>query len=296
MEKEQWLRHLKKWLPTPLEKQLRKVRDNYLRKYRYVSLPEEVYQTGKTYKISFCTTCMNRLFHLRQTYLKNIKDNISYPQVEFVLIDYNSQDGLEQWAQDHLAEYINSGKVTYYKTSEPTFFHASIAKNLAHKLASGDILCNLDGDNFTGKDFAFYINYLYQRHGLNALLHFRKEPYWGVEGRIAISADNFYKLGGYDESFLPTGHEDYDLVDRARAFGLDYRPIAVENFLRYLSNSTKEKAENCGPDYQNYYHMELTNKAQSHENIRLGKLVANPSGVEEVVLYKNFTTETISVK
>jgi hypothetical protein len=32
------------------------------------------------------------------------------------------------------------------------------AKNIAHQIATGDIVCNLDADNYTGKDFAFYIN------------------------------------------------------------------------------------------------------------------------------------------
>ena len=49
------------------------------------------------FKISFCTTCKERLRHLKQTLPKNIKDNSNYPFIEFVILDYNSQDGLGDW-------------------------------------------------------------------------------------------------------------------------------------------------------------------------------------------------------
>src|SRR5690606_33709522 len=136
------------------------------------------------------------------------QDNESYPAVEFVLINYNSEDQLHEWAQDVLRPYIEKGIVNYYFTPEPRFFHASIAKNLAHKVATGDIVCNLDGDNFTGKDFAFYLNYVVNKRGDNYIFHFKKAPYWGTEGRIALTRKNFLALGGYDESFEPIGHQD----------------------------------------------------------------------------------------
>lgn len=286
-----------KILPPVVERAIRGFRDKYLRSYHFEELPKEIYSSDlKYYSISFCTTCMNRLFHLKHTLETNIKKNQNYPNIEFVLIDYNSKDGLESWAKKKLGKYIKSGVLNYYKTNVPEKFHASIAKNLAHKVAKGQILCNLDGDNFTGEDFAFYINYLINKHGENSLLHFRKEPFWGTEGRIVLSADNFKKIGGYDESLLPIGHEDHDLLNRAKAFGLDYKNIQVENFLKYLSNTTREKAENCVGNDESYYQLEQTNKVTSDNNIKLGRLEANTGGTKEVVLYKNFTLESIIVK
>ena len=44
-------------------------------------------------QISFCITCMNRLKHLQETLEKNILDNFLVDEVEFVVLDYNSQDG-----------------------------------------------------------------------------------------------------------------------------------------------------------------------------------------------------------
>ena len=48
-------------------------------------------------KISFCTVCMNRLQYLMQTLPVNIAGNIDYPNLEFVVLNYNSKDDMENW-------------------------------------------------------------------------------------------------------------------------------------------------------------------------------------------------------
>ena len=69
---------------------------------------------------------------------------MGYEQLEFVLLDYNSQDGMEEWVKENLSQHISSGKVSYYKTFEPSSFKHSHAKNLALKLASNNIVCSID--------------------------------------------------------------------------------------------------------------------------------------------------------
>jgi hypothetical protein len=280
-------------LSNRIERLVRDFRDKFLRKYNHEKLPDEIYnQDIPRLRISFCTTCMNRLFHLKETYLKNIKDNLEYKNVEFVLINYNSKDTLHEWAKVNLKKYIDAGIVNYYHTNEPQLFHASIAKNLAHKVATGDIVCNLDGDNFTGKDFAFYINYLYHKEGLNNLYHFAKAPFWGTEGRIVMSKKHFFELGGYDEALEPTGHEDHDLMDRAKAYGVKYHRIGIENFLHYLSNSTLEKVANVSDKKVDFYELESRNRETSTQNILNNKLKANPAGWGLVPLFKNFEEQS----
>ena len=127
-------------------------------------LPEEIFSTDLPHlKISYCTTCMGRLNHLQKTYLKNIQNNIDYGNIEFVLINYNSNDGLDEWAQKNLSKLIENGTVKYFLTKDPAHFHMAKAKNLAHRLATGQILVNLDADNYLGKNNAFYLNYLYSK-------------------------------------------------------------------------------------------------------------------------------------
>jgi len=169
-------------------------------------------------RVSFCTTCMGRLEHIKKTLLKNIRDNDDYPDIEFVLLDYNSNDGLEQWVREHCARELASGRLVYYQTKKPDHFHMARAKNIAHDLATGEILCNVDADNFTGKDFAYYINSVFDREPRSLLVHDLVVK--GCGGRIVISADDFRALGGYNEIMTGWGYEDRDFILRAERLGL----------------------------------------------------------------------------
>ena len=62
-------------------------------------------------KISFCTVCMNRLHHLKMTLQKNISDNRDYSNLEFIILDYNSSDGLGEYIRDNFNEEILNKKL-----------------------------------------------------------------------------------------------------------------------------------------------------------------------------------------
>jgi hypothetical protein len=284
---------ISKIIPEKLERKIRNFRDQYLRNYNDEILPKEIYDSSlQKKKISFCTTCMNRHYHLRQTIIRNIEDNKAYQNAEFVLVNYNSGDGLHEWAKRYLTPYIEAGDLQYFYSPHHKYFHASKAKNLAHFLSTGEIVCNLDGDNFTGKDYAFYINYLFNTHNDNTIYQFKKAPYWGTEGRIVLTRKNFDALGGYDESFHPTGHQDHDLMDRAKLMGLEYKNITIENFLHYLSNSTAEKSKGLSDEKVNYYTLRDLNRVKSQENLNAMRLVANTDvDWRKIEVYKNFSNE-----
>lgn len=181
----------------------------------------------KTYfRISFCITCMNRLPHLKKTLRKNIRHNFDYPNLEFILLDYNSNDGLQKWVFKNFKRELANNTLVYYRTTEPQYIHLAYAKNISHLLASGDIVCNLDADNYTGRDFAFFINStmqaapdvigVYQKNYRNGRKFVK-----GCGGRIFLTKENFSKLGGYDDNFIGWGHEDNDLKIRAYTLGLE---------------------------------------------------------------------------
>ncbi|KKL80749.1 hypothetical protein LCGC14_2001600, partial [marine sediment metagenome] len=71
--------------------------DIYYDKYGFIWDGKFTSNIRKIYKISFCTTCMGRLYNLKETLPKNIEANGEYPNVEFVILDYNSSDGLGDW-------------------------------------------------------------------------------------------------------------------------------------------------------------------------------------------------------
>lgn len=197
------------------------------------------------HKISFCTVCMNRLHHLKETLPVNISDNENYPELEFVILDYNSGDELEGYIKNNLHELIRNGRVVYYRTNAPDYFDRSHSRNLCFKLATGNIVCNVDADNYTGKDFAFFINECFNRHSDIFLTtiggkHSTKDSL----GRICMKKDNFIELRGFDERMSCYGFEDNDMVNRLLQAGLSAIIIEDPNFLKSIRHSTFERIAN----------------------------------------------------
>ncbi len=69
------------------------------------------------------------------------------------MVDYGSSDGLSQWVWRHFESDIQQGRLRFFEVKNEVRWNVSKAKNLAHRLARGDYLFNLDADNFvTDKD------------------------------------------------------------------------------------------------------------------------------------------------
>ncbi len=203
-------------------------------------------------KISLCVTSMNRLHHLAQTLPRNLADNSSYPNVEIVLLDYNSSDGLEKWAKQNLREWIKAGRLVYFRTSDAAHFNRSHARNLAFRLATGDIVCTIDADNFTGRGFAHYVNERFNRYQDIYLrpdfdgAHVRLRDAFG---RICVRKKDFLKIEGYDERLVEYGYEDIDLCRRLEKLGLKPRLIEDERHLQYIDHGNRERVGN-GPIFR----------------------------------------------
>ena len=198
-------------------------------------------------RISICTVCMNRLFHLRKTLPVNIRENMNYPDIEFVLLDYNSSDGLEQWVRSNMMHYIESGILKYYRTTEPAYFSMSHSKNMISTLASGNILCMMDADNYAGANYAAWINSVFVQKGNNSVVSaFTSDglKYIDMGGKITFHRHLFNKARGFDESFVGYGMDDKDLLVRLeKAGGI---PITIENkgFMRFIGHSATERLNN----------------------------------------------------
>lgn len=184
---------------------------------------------------------MNRLNHLRQTLIQNIEDNLSYKNVEFVLLDYNSSDGLEDWAKRDLQKYIDLGVLHYYRTDEPESFHRSHSRNIAMKLGTGEILCNLDADNFLGKDFAFFINYQFSYNSQIFLTSGLRD---GSYGRLCVRRNDFLKTKGYDEVMSGWGYEDDDLYGRLSNLKLKRVEFFDDTFAQIIEHEIEESILN----------------------------------------------------
>lgn len=190
---------------------------------------------------------MNRLTYLRQTLPANIEQNLHHPNVEFVLLDYNSQDDLEDWVKTTLKDHIESGILKYYRTYEPPYFHLSHSKNMALKLASGNIICLVDADNFAGPSYIDWVDSCFDGQGSNAIittLEKTRIPLRDQGGKLAFSRELLHSVKGFDESLVGYGIDDVDLVNRLEKAGGERVFIREERFLQFLGHSTEERLKN----------------------------------------------------
>lgn len=162
------------------------------------------------------------------------KDN---PNVEFVVLDYGSEDGLGDWIKQNYQAEIDSGRLRYARYEAPHFKMAH-AKNMAHRLATGDVLCNVDADNFIAKDFSKWLEEKFDKN-INSVVTYTSITFAddvqhklkrlgglpasvnGAGGRLAISRDNFNRLRGYDETYSAWGFDDSNLGARAMKIGAE---------------------------------------------------------------------------
>ena len=172
----------------------------------------------KQHRVSIVTTCMDRLCNLRETLPRNIEDNRDYPDLEFVLLDYNSKDGLSNWVSENMMPHVESGLLVYCYTPYPTHYSMVHSRNVAFKLATGDVVHSVDADHYTGPGFAAYTNRLANARPAKAVFGKGKRM---LRGRLGFYRREFVEeLGGYDENFVGYGHDDHDILHRA--YGLGY--------------------------------------------------------------------------
>ena len=216
-------------------------------------------------RIGFCTTAMNRAWQLRETLRDALQLLEGTPHL-LALCDYNSGDEIQEIVE-RFDRQMRAGQFLYFRTTEPTSFHASRAKNAAHRLglrAGAQVLFNLDADNFITRGILDETREIFTRDRDACLHHWSGAWGDGSFGRIAMSAENWVRLGGYDETFLAMGWQDSDLLLRARAISLHY--VQVTSHLRpAIKHTMQEKlghtslATDVGSPETSYRHANVTN-------------------------------------
>lgn len=235
----------------------------------------------RQYRISLCTTCMGRLADLERTLPVNLELNAGYLDLEFVILDYNSPDGLQDWMRRTMKPHLDSGRVVYYRTEEPRFYSMTHSRNVAFKLASGDIVCNVDADNYTLDQrlsseerpracFAERLNYLANQLGRRVFFAKSRQL---LRGRLGFFRREFMEeLGGYDEGLLGYGRDDDDL--RNRAWALGYTMMRFDGPYVDRIKTTREQKGALMAD-TNWRRTERDNAAKSAVNIAARRLQAN---------------------
>ncbi|MBI4549756.1 MAG: polysaccharide pyruvyl transferase family protein [Candidatus Omnitrophica bacterium] len=268
-------------------------------RYPLVSLPKNPAPSPRAsvpgLKISYCTPCMGRLHHLKKTILRNLRDNERWPAVEFLLLNYGSDAAVEKWAERHLKKWISAGRVKYCRTEFYPHYHMAHAKNVSHLLASGDIVCNLDADNFTGKDFTPFLRDLFQG-GRWGLVH----SHWKLRrqsmGRLAMRKEDWMDLGGYDESFTGWGSEDRDLMFRAIDAGIQRFLVPDWRLLKNVLHGDDERVRFFKAEDRDTEKTKRANSERLLGRVLSGDLRANRSASwGQAKVYLNFSPTAIDV-
>lgn len=194
-------------------------------------------------KISFCTTVRNRLYHLKETLPDNMRE-VRNHDAELVLLDYGSTDGLEEWITSAFAQDLSSGKLRRFRYSGASYFDRSHSKNLTIKLSDGDVVCNIDADNYIGAGFCEYLISVFspgERVFISGLRHVLSAP--DSCGKICGRKSDFLSVGGYDENFEGHGFEDYDFSNRLQLLGLRELSLDHPEFRRAISHSNLERVQ-----------------------------------------------------
>lgn len=202
---------------------------------------------GLLYKISFCTVSMNRLQHVMKTLPENMNSNKAYPNLEFVLLDYNSSDGLDAWIYKNFTKELSDGRLIFKRTDQPKYFQRSHSRNMAFKLATGDIVCNMDADNFAGSNFAEYINKHFQKNQSSFLSVNYNDKLNNISdtfGRIACFKKDFEEIGGFDERMSGYGYEDIDFCNRLRLLGREQHFVKESIYLKAIRHDAQERFGN----------------------------------------------------
>ena len=240
--------------------------------------------------LSFCTAVMNRLQHIQQTYPRNLQECEDIPNLEFVLLNFNCQQGTDEWVRTHLQKYIDSGQLNYFHEKSANYFHMSIAKNLAYRLSRGTVVANLDADSYLTNDIA--------RKVLNAFASGKVRIATGGKyrgGMPIVRRSDFFAVNGYDEAFTGWGYEEIDLFHRISK----YREIANEEVFVYrgihqIRHGHRLRLANMNTGYKvNPLMTNRLNRAASETNIKSGKLVAKPFSF--FVVYKNLSAQAVTV-
>ena len=214
-------------------------------------MPESYPSTPAKPVISFCTTCRDRLWQLRQTLASNLAEIGPYHHI--VLVDFGSTDGLSSWIWSNFEDAIERQQLVFFEVENEVRWNCSKAKNLAHRLSVGDYLFNLDADNFiTASD----LQLIEAAAASNRPCH-QWSGQWpdGSYGRIGLPRTLFLQLGGYDEAMLPMGWQDIDLLNRLAAFGqqvTQLRPPAA-NAIQQTSEEKMAQFSNVGMPSKDLY-------------------------------------------
>jgi hypothetical protein len=193
--------------------------------------------------VSICTVAMNRIHHVKKTLPVNLQQN-NNAGVDFLLLDYNSDDGLADYVMANFQHELECGKLSYYRYNDADAFDRCHSRNLALKLADGEVVCNVDADNYAGPGFGQFVQEIFAREKNVCITGLDNKLKCDASGKLSVLKSDFINVSGYDENFEGYGFEDYDVVNRLLLNGCTAFTLNLPNFLNAIQHERQERLNN----------------------------------------------------
>lgn len=234
--------------------------------------------------ISFCTTCMNRLDFIKLTLLKNLQVIESFNnkqnnyKFEISLCNYDSKDDLDIYINNNFKRYIDSNILIYIKVDNKKFFNISHAKNIAHKYSNGDILVNIDADNFITEEYIIKYILGFMIKNKNTIIVSNT-----TMGKISLYRDVFLDIDGYNENLIGYGYDDIDLINRCMKYHKLKKIVSINKYDLFINHDIETKMSNYenkdfhnnlerNQEIMNFYLKNNIKKVNEYNNIIFGSI------------------------
>lgn len=189
---------------------------------------------------------------------------------------------------------------------------------MAHRMADGDILCNVDADQFIGKGFAQLLIEEFdeaQRH--HQRIYMRHDPkgigadgkHNDTLGKLAIRREDFAALRGYNEEIVGLGGEETNLVARMMLNRIHFKPIPFsyaagvehsdEERIAHVAEPAKEVSRTRldGQNASDRHWVRLAGKAKRFAGHVMNAALngINPTGFGRGEVFVNFSSTPIEL-
>jgi hypothetical protein len=220
--------------------------------------------------ISYCVPCHNRTYDLKKTLPLAIQAANESPPVEIVVLNYNSQDDLDDYMLDDLHDG-DCHLLSYKKYTARDYYHMAHARNLSVLASKGEFIVVSSADVLISDNYFVAMRDALEEDDYVWIRHSNR-----FVGIIGVKRTEFIEAGGFDERFEFYGKEDKDLKLRLERRGGIVK-ILPDTFLSLIPTLKEDKFKN--------YRLKLSRKQMGNrakkiyeENIKNEVLVVNKDG------------------
>ena len=253
-------------------------------------------------RVAFCVTHLKRHAQLRSVLAINLALTWKYRKwITWFVVDFSEryEDDMQTFIFDNFLDVIAARHLRFFRCDGLPYWHSSVAKNAAHCAPHPRdffALCCLDCDNVINVGFVEHVLHkaIPALDSAVSVVHYTAHTSNGTNGRILLTSDTFYKIGGYNEDRLPVGNQDNEIKLAAQMFGkaLTIRDdgtlvgYAVKNVIgASAKDCVKAKMLNIDPKFRHltFHQMDAMNREKMWTAKKNNDLIAN-KGAETIGL------------